>query len=328
MNAAPKLSLIVPVYNVAPFLGPFLDSLLAQTLPVHAFEIVAVDDGSTDESAALLAQYAGRMPHLRVIRQENGGLSEARNAGMREARGEWLAFADSDDLLAPGTYDRWLRQAEAGRLDMLLGNGWYHAEGREPDRQIYSGVAATEVIAGADWLRARLEARFLPHMVWLHLYRRAFIETNGFRFVPRLIHEDVIWTTRALLRAARVQFDPEPGYYYRLPLRRPASDERARRTNAIIDSTIYNARQLSAIIANEIVDPVLASAVGWQLVDGGMTVMHKIQQHPDPAARRAHYRRLRRERVFGLLWRHALDLRQRRRVASGWLRALRRSLTA
>ena len=287
-----------------------------------------MDDGSTDASPALLAQYAGRMPNLRVIRQENGGLSEARNAGLREARGEWIAFADSDDIVAPGTYARWLAQAEAGRLDMHLGNGWYHPEGREPDRPIFSGVAATPVIAGADWLRARLDARFLPHMVWLHLYRRAFIESNRFSFVPRLIHEDVVWTTRALLRAARVQFDPEPGYYYRLPVRRPAADERARRLDAIIASSLYNARQLSTIIADEITDAALARAIGWQLVDGAMTVLHKIEQHPDASARRAHYRRLRAEGFFGLLWRHAFDARQKKRVASGWWRAARRSFTA
>lgn len=322
------LSLVVPVYNVSAFLPAFLDSLAAQTLPTSEFEIVAVDDGSTDASPALLAQYAARMPNLRVLRQENGGLSAARNAGLRQVKGEWIAFADSDDIVAPGTYARWLARAEAGALDMLLGNGMYRYEGREPDRAIFSGVAATPVISGPDWLRARLAARFLPHMVWLHLYRRAFIESNRFSFVLRLIHEDVIWTTRALLRAQRVQFDPEPGYFYRLPVRRPAADEHARRLEAVIASSIYNARQLSAIIANEVGDLPMARAIGWQLVDGTLSVMHKIEQHPDPAARRTYYQRLRAEGFFRLLWRHAFDARQKKQVASRWWRAARRSFTS
>ena len=321
MAATPKLSLVVPVYNVAPHLPAFLDSLAAQTLPARDYEIVAVDDGSTDDCPRLLAEHGRRLPNLRVIRQENGGLSEARNTGLREAAGTWLAFADSDDLVAPATYARWLAEAEDDRLDMLLGNGFYHSEGREPDRPILPGVAATEVMRGADWLRARLEARFLPHMVWLHLYRREFIERHQLRFVPRLIHEDVIWTTRALLLAERVRFDPQPGYYYRLPLRRPAAEARARQIERVIASTIYNARQLSAIVRNEVRDEELARRIGWQLADGAMSVLHKVEQLPDAQARRAHYRRLCDEEFFRLLWRHASDARQKRKVAGRWLRA-------
>ena len=323
-----RLSLAVPVYNVAAFLPAFLDSLAAQTLPASDFEIVAVDDGSTDASPAILAQRATSMPNLRVLRQENGGLSAARNTALSEAKGEWIAFADSDDIVAPGTYARWLARAEAGTLDMCLGNGVYHPEGREPDKAIFSGIAATPVMSGAEWLRARLGARSLPHMVWLHLYRRAFIEANRMRFVPRLIHEDVIWTTRALLRAQRVQFDPEPGYSYRLPLRRRAAQERASHLEAVIASSIYNARQLSAIIANEVTDPAMARAIGWQLVDGALSVLHMIEQHPIAATRRRYYASLHAEAFFGLLWRHAFDARQKRQVASRWLRAARRSLTS
>lgn len=322
------LSVVAPVYNVAPWLPAFLDSLKEQQLPVGDFEIIAVDDGSTDESPAILRKYSSEMPHLRVVRQENGGLSAARNTGLDQAKGEWLAFADSDDVVAPGVYARWLRKAEEGALDLLLGNGTYHYEGRQPDRPIFDGVAATPVIAGAQWLRARLQAKFLPHMVWLHLYRREFIERHHLRFVPRLIHEDVIWTTRALLRAARVQFDPAPGYLYRVQARRLEPAALARHMDQVIASSVYNARQLDAIVRNEVSDAELARLVGWQLADGAMSVLHKIEQHPDAGARRAHYRRLREEAFFGLLWRHALDGRQKRKVARRWLRSTVRSLTS
>jgi glycosyltransferase involved in cell wall biosynthesis len=324
----PRLSLVVPVYNVAPWLTPFLESLAAQTLPAAEFEVVAVDDGSTDDSPAILQRFAARMANLRIVRRENGGLSAARNTGIEHARGEWLAFADSDDLVAPGAYARWLAAAEADRLDMLLGNGVYHHEGRAPDRPIFSGVAPTAVMAGTDWLRARLEARFLPHMVCLHLYRREFIERHGFRFVPRLIHEDVIWTTRALLRAARVRFDAEPCYLYRVQTARHTPEQRARHLERVIDSSVYNARQLSAIVATEVDDAALARLIGWQLTDGALSVLHHIEQLPEAAARRVRYRSLRSEAFFSLLWRHALDARQKRKVASRWLRATLRSLTS
>ena len=319
----PKLSVVVPVYNVAPWLPGFLDSL-AKALPAEAHEVIAVDDGSTDGSPEILQEYAKKLPVLRVVHRQNGGLSAARNTGLEHASGTWLAFADSDDLVAPGAYARWLAAAAADDLDMLLGNGHYHYEGRAPDRLILDGVGATPVIAGSDWLRARLEARFLPHMVWLHLYRREFIERHGFRFVPRLVHEDVLWTTRALLLAGRVRFDPEPCYRYRVQSRRhtPAHLER------VIASSIYNARQLAALVATEVRDEPLARLIGWQLADGAMSVMHHAEQLPDAAARRAHYRRLRAEGFFRLLWRHALDARQKRKVASRWLRATLRSVTS
>jgi len=328
VSAAPRLSVVAPVYNIAPWLPAFLDGLAAQTLPAADFEIIAVDDGSTDESPRLLAQYAARLTNLRVLRQENGGLSEARNTGLGAATGTWIAFADPDDLVAPATYARWLAAAEADGLDMLLGNGFYHPEGREPDRPILAGVAATPVITGIEWLQARLRARFLPHMVWLPLYRREFIERHHLRFVPRLVHEDVIWTTRALLLARRVRYDPEPGYFYRLPVRRPGSEERARQLDRVIASGLYNARQLSALVRNEVGDAALAQAIGWQLADGAMSVLHKIEQHPDAGARRAHYRRLRAEGFFALLWRHAADARQKRKVAGRWLRSALRSYTS
>jgi hypothetical protein len=148
------------------------------------------------------------------------------------------------------------------------------------------------------------------------------------RFVPRLIHEDVIWTTRALLRAARVRFDPEPGYLYRVQVRRLARRELARHMERVIASSVYNARQLGAMVANEVTDAELARLVGWQLADGAMSVFHKIEQHPDAGARRSLYRRLREEEFFALLWRHTLDARQKRKVAGRWLRSLVRSVTA
>lgn len=323
----PRLSVVVPVYNVAPWLGNFLDSLV-KALPSGSHEVIAIDDGSTDASPEILKKYSNQIPQLRILRQENGGLSAARNTGLEHATGEWLAFADSDDLVVPGAYARWLRRAEEGALDMLVGNGIYHYEGRQPDRPIFADVAATGIVTGADWLRARLRARFLPHMVWLHLYRRAFIERHGLRFVPRLIHEDVIWTTRALLRAERVQFDPEPAYLYRVQARRLEGAALGRHMDRVSASSIYNARQLAAIVHNEVRDPEIARLIGWQLTDGAMSVLHKIEQHPQAEARRAHYRRLRHEAFFGLLWRHALDARQKRKVAGRWLRAVLRSLTS
>ena len=91
-----RASLIIPTFNHARFVGAAIDSALAQT--VSAFEVIVVDDGSTDETPAVLARYAGR---VRVLRQENRGLSAARNAGLAAAHGTFVSFLDADDVMAP-----------------------------------------------------------------------------------------------------------------------------------------------------------------------------------------------------------------------------------
>ena len=106
----PQISVIVPVYNVAADLPRCLDSILAQSYP-HV-EIIAVDDGSTDESGAILDAFANRYPSIRVIHKENGGVTSARLRGIEEATGEWIGFVDGDDMIEPDMYQRLLDNAK------------------------------------------------------------------------------------------------------------------------------------------------------------------------------------------------------------------------
>ncbi len=103
------ISIIVPVYNIAPYLPRCLDSILAQTYP--DLEILAVDDGSTDESGTILDAYAAKDSRIRVIHQENSGVTKARFAGLRAAAGEWIGFVDGDDFIEPDMFERLLRNA-------------------------------------------------------------------------------------------------------------------------------------------------------------------------------------------------------------------------
>ena len=102
-----KLSVVIPVYNVEKYLQECVDSVLNQTL--KEFELIAVDDGSTDHSGAILDEYQEKDSRITVIHKENGGLSSARNAGLDIAKGEWIAFVDSDDWVSPETYEEMMR---------------------------------------------------------------------------------------------------------------------------------------------------------------------------------------------------------------------------
>ncbi|MDP1526756.1 MAG: glycosyltransferase [Rhodocyclaceae bacterium] len=319
MSTRLTLSLVIPVYNVAPYLPRCLESLAVLDPP--ADEIIVVDDGSTDDCPHILADFKPRLPQMRIIRQENGGLSAARNTGLDAATGTYLAFVDSDDFLEPDAYAEALRIVEDEQLDMVLFNGEYHFEGRQPDRLIYTDAPDTGVIRGSDWLRRRLKAGRFLHMVWLHLYRRDFIERHHFRFVPRLIHEDVIWTTQALLAAQRVRYLPRISVHYRIPIRTATPEVRQRRLETIIESSIYNARTQAELASTVAVDVELHRLLRHQLVDGALSIFHLMAKMPDRNYVRQRLAGLRREGFLAFLWRHAEDLAQRRRIAKHWLRS-------
>ena len=315
----PLLSLVVPVYNVAPFLERCLASLAAQNL--DGIEIVFVDDGSTDDCPAILARYAAQHPEMRVIRQDNGGLSAARNTGLDHVRGEYVAFVDSDDWIEPGYYRRLLDLARAKNLDIAHGNAMYHFEGRRDDQPIYCDALPTEVMPGREVLRRRLAEKTLLHMVWMHLYRRDFMERLGMRFVPRVVHEDVLWTTRAFLQAQRVAYDPTPGYFYRQRIRPLAADVMDQRLDAVIASSVHNARGLADLAAPLGEDPELQRLLRWQLVDGALSIFHKLRKVRSPELRRRLCRQLRHDGVYALLWNNATETAQRRRIARAWLKS-------
>jgi heptose III glucuronosyltransferase len=320
MSAEAPLTLIIPVFNVAPFLPRFLESLGSVTAATA--EVLIVDDGSTDECPRLLADFAKGRSHVRIIRRTNGGLSAARNTGLEAATGCYVAFADSDDWFEPGYYERLVGLCVAHDLDMAVGNAMYHFEGRRADRAIFEDAPSAGVMRGTDFLRARLRNRSFLHMVWMHVYRRSLIESKALRFVAPFIHEDVPWTTQMLLAAERLMYDPTPGYYYRQRLRRfdPAASDR--RLMLIVESSLHNARCLDEIAAGLEDDPELQCLLRWQLVDGALSVFHKLRQFDSAQARRECQRKLRSEKFHGLLWRNAIELRQKRRIARNYLKTL------
>lgn len=116
-KALPKISIIVPVYNTARYLARCLDSIAAQTFT--DWECICVDDGSPDASGAILDEYAAKDSRFVVLHQENGGVSRARNAGLDVARGEWIAFVDSDDWVEPETFALAHEAAAAHNADLV-----------------------------------------------------------------------------------------------------------------------------------------------------------------------------------------------------------------
>ncbi|HTQ74993.1 MAG TPA: glycosyltransferase [Burkholderiales bacterium] len=313
----PLLSVVIPVFNGTEYLPQLIETLMKQRRVPD--EVIIVDDGSTDGSSEMIARLGTALAGLRVVRQENQGQAVARNVGMRNATGRYLAFLDVDDWLDPAMYSTLVGLAEDEQLDIAMGNAWNFYEGRKPDKLVYIDVADTGVISGEAWFQQRWLARYLPHYCWMHVYRRSFIDRHGFTFPRADPHEDVVWVTETLLAAKRFHYIPRPLYWYRkkqtyvVPPPAFASDGKLRR-HKTVEATLHNARALSEIATRETLQPLTRKLIRREFVNGGCLVVRQIRRLPDPVQREHYLKRILRERFFRLLWSNACGLSQYWRV--------------
>ena len=202
-----SFSAVIPVYNVAPYLRSCLDSLVAQTFA--DWEAVCVDDGSTDGSAAILDEYAARDPRVVVIRQSNQGVSAARNAGLAAARGAWIVFLDSDDILHPQTlaaYDRMIRSCpEADGATILPA---HFSDGAKP---VWPSSGEFDFHVADIAREVPFEVFDTP--VWACAYRKECLK--DLRFEPLSVGEDQLFVLAFIERAQKVMVSDFVGYGYR-----------------------------------------------------------------------------------------------------------------
>lgn len=211
---SPKISIIVPVFNSAAYLEASLCCLLNQS--ESSIEVIAVNDGSTDASASILANFSALDSRLLVVNQENQGVSAARNHGLSRATGEWIAFLDADDWMAATALATWLKYAEAQNCDLVIGNGFRFNNSDTPTgKAIISQQPWGKVVSGKDWIVQSVSCNEWPHYVWLQLIRRQLITEYQLQFCENIIHEDIVWTLHLALSAQRVGFVGDLLYGYR-----------------------------------------------------------------------------------------------------------------
>ena len=218
----PKVSLVVPVYNVESYLRKCLDSVLSQSF--SDWECICVDDGATDSSPSILAEYAGRDSRFRIIRQSNGGLSAARNTGMDAANGTYLYFLDSDDMLVPDALRRMTETMDDLQLDqlvfgteLLVEEGAATAKTAADKARFYSICpdVVGKTLAGHELFGCLVHARSFFASVPLRCFRRNAIP-SWLRFPPGLIHEDEYFSPLALLAAKSASAISDKLYVRRL----------------------------------------------------------------------------------------------------------------
>lgn len=226
------ISIIIPIYNVERYLRRCLDSVFAQTF--KDWEAVCVNDGSPDGSASILEEYALKDSRIKIITKENGGLSDARNVGMKNASGAYIMYLDSDDLIHPQTMEIALRLAKRDGSDVV---SWYKDPlfrpqlmilsklGFNVDRTLPRGLKkrfnpdavdsyVTDDIFAHVVEVSRSDVKYpIKHFyVWRHLLKRELVEDVP--FIKGLAFEDFPWWSEVILKNPRATITNLPFYYY------------------------------------------------------------------------------------------------------------------
>ena len=199
-----KLSFIVPVFNVAPYVRMCVASLLDQDLEKNEYEIILVDDGSTDSCPEICDEYVRMFDNIHVIHQKNAGLSAARNSGIKVAQGEYISFVDSDDYWQHNVLAGLISQIESDNLDVLRFRFQYvtqEGEAYNPYKSDpFKGMDYSNVPTdGVSFLNSRMNIRCYA---WQFILKRELLD--GCIFTPGIYFEDTDWTPRMLAKSKRV----------------------------------------------------------------------------------------------------------------------------
>ena len=202
----PKVSVIIPIYNVAPYLDDAFQSVLNQTLT--DIDIHAVNDGSTDNSQEYIDKYAQSDARVISYQQKNQGQSVARNLAMEHATGEYIYFMDSDDRIAPDTLKICYDYAETTHADFLFFDGEiFYEDGAQPLTWNYKRSYLCEEnksYDGEQLLNMMLDEVKHSCVVWLLFIRKSYLDSIALSFYPGIIHEDELFTTLLTLQSKNI----------------------------------------------------------------------------------------------------------------------------
>lgn len=194
-----NLSIIIPVYNIESHIAKCLESVFSQS--IDNFEIICINDGSTDNSQSVIAKYAAEHPNLRCICQPNKGLSEARNTGLENANGKYIFFLDGDDTLIDNhSLTDALHICSQNDLDLFIGNAFVDSH----NAYLQNYPKNDKTISGSEMMHLFVNNnRTLIEPVWCYLYSKEFLNTHQLRFKKGIYHEDILFTPQAMYLAKR-----------------------------------------------------------------------------------------------------------------------------
>lgn len=241
----PLVSIVLPIYNVAEYLPACLGSLLNQTF--KDFEIIAVNDGTDDNSIDILEHYANNDRRIKIIHQKNQGLASARNTGFINSRGKFIYFMDSDDLLDPNAILECMNFAMVNNCEIVTFEHKEISDNLSPEYRSNIQLLDKQLLNGEQLLQHLISIQrrnWIP--IWMYFFSRDFLEKSGLQFKEGGInHEDILFVPQIILKALNIGYLDCDYYLYR---QRPNSITSCRNSFRKIDHFI---------IANELYDVAL-----------------------------------------------------------------------
>ena len=197
-----KLSIIIPVYNVEKYIRPCIESIFKQGLNDKDFEVIIVNDGTEDRSMEVIVDIINAHPNIRIIEQENHGLSIARNNGLEIAIGKYILFIDSDDILISNSLSYLLNIALSKRPDLVVADFLKMNDNEIIQRKsIQQKDGVIQERTGNDMLLLPLYSGY--SCVWHTLFKRDFLNKNDIRFIPYIYYEDTPFTMQCYAKAGK-----------------------------------------------------------------------------------------------------------------------------
>ena len=208
MEKLVKLSIIVPVYNAEKFLDKCIKSVQAQTL--QDFELILINDGAKDNSLVICQTYAKQDDRVKIFDQENSGQSKARNVGLENAKGEYVAFLDSDDWVDRDYYEKLVTACEKNDAEVSCGSILRVRKNYQKYRIKYTEEKV--YIKPQE----KIDVAHVPDMcyVWNKVYRKEFLDRINLKFVEGMFFEDVDFVTRAVYFSNKLVTVPDTYYHY------------------------------------------------------------------------------------------------------------------
>lgn len=255
----PKVSILVPVYNVSKYIRECLESLTSQTL--REIEIICVDDGSTDDSLNILNEFAEKDKRIVIITKNNGGLPSARNAALNVARGEYVGFVDSDDYVSKDMFSVMYNNAIKDRAEIVVCGATPFPDTPKPSEWLIRALSPRDVRFSKFTEEMLFEETGARPFVWRMLVKRSLIEDNDIRFDESIvIGEDQSFQLRIYPRANRISFISDKLYFYRWW-----------REGSIMNGTVYSNYSKKVLAHIALVEHIGAS---WSKT-GDMEIMRK-----------------------------------------------------
>ena len=201
-----KISVIVPIYKVEDYLHRCVDSIINQTYT--NLEIILVDDGSPDNCPMICDEYAKKDSRIRVVHKKNGGLSDARNAGIDIATGEYIMFIDSDDFVDIEMMESMMKNMIDNNVDMVVCNIKYVYE----DREVVKYNQADRILDRYEAMEEYLKDGVVQAVAWNKLYKKSLI--NDMRYKVGKTNEDEFFTYKVVDKTDKIYYNSRPFYNY------------------------------------------------------------------------------------------------------------------